>query len=590
MIKRCLFLLSLPRALTLAFLPQLPILHAPATHDRRDRAVGFGLAVEGGCNDPVGRQGASTELQRDKLSDVIVYCRDFREWVPKSKRSQESNIPKKTKMSVVMKFGGSSLANEERIDNVAKLIKDQRTLGTIPRAVVCSAMGQTTDWLLRAGESALLKGRANLDAFSNLHRNAMTRLDLPQNTIKEVNALLEECEDLLRGVSLLEELSPKTLDQLASYGERCTVRIVAARLNQIGVPAQAFDSWDVGIVTDSSFGNAKILSHSDEAIPSAFRKIDPSIVAVVTGFIGRDVEGSITTLGRGGDLTATQLGGALKSDEIQIWKDVDGILTSDPRVVPHAIPVDELSYHEASELAHFGAKVLHPAAISPAMRHNVPVRVKNSYNPAAVGTIIRNEKSESSNSLVTTITYKRDVKLLDIRSTQALGAYGFLSSVFGKFEKHKLSVDVLASSEVSISLTLDKKQTESKVQDLIRDLSIFSDVTVKTNMSILTLIADVDRSSEVLATVFRVFSNSDIKVKMMSQGASKVNISFIVESDCLDKAILELHKCFFEGKCSIPITAGRENCEAELLTEIASFPSKNMPHGSRSDATLSISA
>jgi aspartate kinase len=201
----------------------------------------------------------------------------------------------------------------------------------------------------------------------------------------------------------------------------------------------------------------------------------------------------------------------------------------------------------ASELSYFGASVLHPIAMQPAMMSNVPVRVKNSYNPSAEGTIISNGKSVTR--LVTAITYKRDVKVLDIYSTKMLGAYGFLARVFGDFEKHKLSVDVLASSEVSVSLTLDKKQKIESVRELLDDMSPYADVTLTERRSILTLIADVQRSSEVLATVFQVFAHLGIQVKMMSQGASKVNISFILQDDQLDTAVIELHKCFFEDKC-----------------------------------------
>jgi aspartate kinase len=465
---------------------------------------------------------------------------------------------------VVMKFGGSSLADETRIEHVAQLIKDQRAAGNCPRAVVCSAMGKTTNSLLSAGEFAL-DGRVNVDAIRTLHTTTMKSFDFPQHTMDEVHALLDECQDLLSGVKMIQELSPKSLDQLVSYGERCSVRIVAARLNQLGVPAQAFDSWDVGILTDSTFGDAKLLPTSEDAVRKAFDKIDPSIVAIVTGFIGHDPKGKITTLGRGGsDLTATQLGASLMVDEIQVWKDVDGILSTDPRLVPHAVPVSDVSYEEASELAYFGAQVLHPIAMQPAMRYDVPVRVKNSYNPSAVGTIIRNKKQ--SNPLVTAITFKRDVKLMDIQSTQMLGAYGFLAKVFGEFEKHKLSVDVLASSEVSVSLTLDKKQKNSEIEGLMKDLKSCAEVTLKTGKSILTLIADVERSSEVLATVFRVFATTGIKVKMMSQGASKVNISFIVDNECLDTAIFELHKCFFEENCSVPTSmAFAERNETDIL-------------------------
>lgn len=452
-------------------------------------------------------------------------------------------------MDVVMKFGGSSLADKDRIDHVANLIKNQIEAGYRPRAVVCSAMGKTTNSLLSAGEFAL-EGRVNVDAIRTLHQSTMNHFEYSQHIMDDVNALLDECQDMLNGVRMIQELSPKSLDQLVSYGERCSVRIMAARLNQLGVPAQAFDAWDVGMITDSEFGDAKILAESEDAIRNAFDRIDPNIVSVVTGFIGHDPNKRITTLGRGGsDLTATQIGAALKLDEIQVWKDVDGILTSDPRLVPNAVPVGDVSYEEASELAYFGAQVLHPIAMQPAMKHNVPVRVKNSYNPSAVGTIIRNRKE--TERLVTAITYKRDIKLMDIESTQMLGAYGFLARVFGEFEKHKLSVDVLASSEVSVSLTLDKKQKDAEIDGLMRDLGSCAKVTCHKDRSILTLITDVGRSSEVLATVFRVFSTCGIKVEMMSQGASKVNISFIVKDESLERAILELHKCFFEETCSV---------------------------------------
>jgi len=450
-----------------------------------------------------------------------------------------------------MKFGGSSLADQERIDHVATLIRDQLHAGFRPRAVVCSAMGKTTNNLLSAGDFAL-EGKVNLEAIRTLHVSTMQHFKMNDSVQQEVMALLNECEDMLNGVRMIQELSPKSLDQLVSYGERCSVRIMAARLNQLGVPAQAFDAWDVGIWTDSEFGDAKLLPSSEEAIRKAFDRLDPNLVAVVTGFIGHCPNKRITTLGRGGsDLTATALGAALKLDEIQVWKDVDGILTSDPRLVEKAVPVPSVSYDEASELAYFGAQILHPIAMQPAMKANVPVRVKNSYNPTAVGTLISKDKVHER--LVTAITYKRDIKLVDIESTSMLGAYGFLAKVFGEFEKHKLSVDVLASSEVSVSLTLDKKQKDSEIEGLVEDLASVAAVKVVEHKSILTLITDVQRSSEVLATVFRVFSMQGIKVEMMSQGASKVNISFILDGQDLDKAILQLHKCFFEDKCVVEV-------------------------------------
>lgn len=239
-----------------------------------------------------------------------------------------------------------------------------------------------------------VEGRVCIDAIRTLHTNTMDIFQVPSSTRSEVEALLDECEQMLTGVKMIQELSPKSLDQLVSYGERCSVRIMASRLNQIGVPAQAFDSWDVGVKTDSQFGDARLLSEHEGCVQRAFERIDKGVVAVVTGFIGKDPNGKITTLGRGGsDLTATALGASLGIDEVQVWKDVDGILSTDPRVVASAVPLDQVSFEEASELAYFGAQVLHPIAMQPAMKYNVPVRVKNSYNPEAIGTIIKREKS-----------------------------------------------------------------------------------------------------------------------------------------------------------------------------------------------------
>ena len=266
--------------------------------------------------------------------------------------------------------------------------------------------------------------------------------------------------------------------------------------------------------------------------------------------LGHNKLGRITTLGRGGsDLTATAIGAALKVEEVQVWKDVDGILTADPRLVKTAIPVSHVSYDEASELAYFGAQVLHPIAMQPALKSGIPVRVKNSYNPSAPGSVI--DKVGNPDRLVTAITCKRGVKLMDIKSLQMLGAYGFLGAVFADFEKNRVSVDVLASSEVSISVTLDKKQKDDDVENLMQDLSSFAEVELHQDRAILTLIADIRRSSDVLATVFRSFSAHKIQVEMMSQGASKVNISFIVREDQIDDAILNLHSCFFEDKCDV---------------------------------------
>ena len=472
--------------------------------------------------------------------------------------SDDHDTQSSKKQSFVWKFGGSSLANAERVDHVCHLIKEYGE--TLPRAVVCSAMGKTTNMLLQAGEAALKQGRVDdetMNAICELHKETMDEFEFDERMCQPVLDLLDECRQLLVGVSITQELTLKSRDKLVSYGERCSVRIVSERLRQLNVPSVAIDAWDAGILTDDSFGDANLLPDYEKSISGALSKIgkesmgdyDHDSVFIITGFLGKTADGHITTLGRGGsDLTATAVGAALKSDEIWAWKDVDGVLSADPRRVPHAIPLDYISYEQAQELAVFGAQVLHPIAMQPALKAGIPVRVKNSYNPEATGTVIgkkRDNVSVGSDRLVTAITYQTDVTVLDISSTKMLGTYGFLARVFQAFEKHRLSVDVLASSEVSVSLTLDQKQNPSEIKGLLTTLADCADITRKDGKSILTLIADVDRSSQVLATVFNVFAKEDIHVEMMSQGASKVNISFIVSGDDLQKAMLKLHTCFF---------------------------------------------
>lgn len=478
-----------------------------------------------------------------------------------------------------------------------------------------------------SGQRRLLQQRNNIKHRS--HYLAGTTVQ------QDVDNLWNECNELLKGIRLLQELSPQSTDQLVSYGERCSNRILAARLNQIGIPAQAYDGWEVGVMTvphaaaargtQNHHCDSRLVPDYIDRIRTAFeeRAVDPNVVAIVTGFIakvddentpdtsssssgceqqhdaptkrrgrgtgggGTSLGNKITTLGSGGsDLTATAIGTALSVDEIQIWKDDgDGILTADPQIVPDAFPLTTITFEEATELANFGTQVLHPVAMEPCRMHHIPVRVRNTYNPDAVGTLIYDKDgSEAHNydnhngmdnvksplSLVTAITSKRDVRLLDIRSTHMMGTSRFLSKVFGEFDKHQVSVDVCSTDEVSISLTVDADQKDdesSSMEGLIHDLDADPtiELTVKDGMSILTLIADNEHASDVLATVFEVFSQHQIAVEMMSQGASKVNISFVISTIDLERAIRYLHDCFFGGQCVMEAQQIGEEKEHDVL-------------------------
>eukprot|EP01039_Chlorochromonas_danica_P006131 gene6131-6751_t len=448
---------------------------------------------------------------------------------------------------IVMKFGGSSLASAERITYVAKLIKKHVEQGYRP-IIICSAMGKTTNTLLSSGDFAL-QGQIFVESLRTMHLATAEALQLGPAVAEQINALLTDLEHLLEGIKFIGELTPRTVDTLVSFGERMSVRLVAATLNKLGVPAQAFDSWILGMKTTSEFGNAEVKDESYALLKEKLGRLDGMIVPVITGFIGHEEKGRITTLGRGGsDLTATVVGTAVPVHEIQVWKDVDGIMTADPRLVKNARPVSHVTYEEAAELAFFGAEVLHPISMQPAIRSKIPVRVKNSYNPSAVGTLITASRDKEE-TLVTAITAKSQVQLIDLVSTRMLGQYGFLARVFEIFEACKVSVDVVASSDVSLSLTLDNKQAQrGNLEELLRQLRNIAEVTVLDGRAIISIICNLDRSSEVMAMAFKVMEEMGITIEMLSQGASKVNISLVVKMEHKDALIRALHARFFGDK------------------------------------------
>jgi len=448
---------------------------------------------------------------------------------------------------VVCKFGGSSLANAERLREVTKLVKLQLEASNKPPIVVLSAMGPSTNELLSAGDRALLEGVVDMTSIRNRAYEACEELDLSKEDL--VDPLLLNLDQLLLGVKFIKELSPRTLDYLVSFGERLSVRIFAAHLRQNeGLSARAVDAFDAGFRSNSMFTNAELCDVTQEQVATFFASNLPSdAIAVVTGFIAKDEDGNITTLGRGGsDLTASMIGAALGVTEVQVWKDVDGILSTDPRIVKSAVPVPSVMFEEAAEMAYFGAKVLHPIAMMPAMRSNTPVRVKNSYNPSHPGTVIVRERAVHAENPVTAISVKRGVQLVDIVSTRMLGAYGFLAEVFKLFATHRVSVDMIATSEVSVSLTLEAAKQDSRVLDaLAEDLRQVARVSFSSDHAIVSLVANVKRSSEVLARSMHVLNKANIEVKMISQGASKYNISMIVADAEATRAIELIHKAFF---------------------------------------------
>ncbi|XP_009607338.1 aspartokinase 2, chloroplastic isoform X2 [Nicotiana tabacum] len=462
----------------------------------------------------------------------------------------------------VMKFGGSSVASAERMREVADLIlsfPEERPV------IVLSAMGKTTNNLLLAGEKAVTCGVSNvcdlqeLDFIKDLHFRTIDQLGVEKSTISKH---LLELEQLLNGIAMMKELTPRTRDYLVSFGECMSTRIFTAYLNKLGVKARQYDAFEMGIITTDEFTNADILEATYPAVAKRLSGdwMNNPAIPIVTGFLGKGWRTcAVTTLGRGGsDLTATTIGKALGLREIQVWKDVDGVLTCDPNIYPRAQPVPYLTFDEAAELAYFGAQVLHPQSMRPAREGDIPVRVKNSYNPKAPGTLICRAR-DMSKAVLTSIVLKRNVTMLDIVSTRMLGQFGFLAKllqVFSIFEDLGISVDVVATSEVSISLTLDpsklwsRELIQQELDHVVEELEKIAVVNLLQHRSIISLIGNVQRSSLILEKAFHVLRTNGVNVQMISQGASKVNISLIVNDSEAEQCVRALHKTFFESDLS----------------------------------------
>ncbi|XP_050384383.1 aspartokinase 2, chloroplastic-like isoform X2 [Argentina anserina] len=459
-------------------------------------------------------------------------------------------------LTCVMKFGGSSVASAERMREVADLIL------SFPQerpVIVLSAMGKTTNKLLLAGEKAVSCGVTNVSAIDELsfikelHFRTVEELGVDGSII---SPHLDELEQLLKGIAMMKEMTLRTKDYLVSFGECMSTRLFASYLNKIGVKARQYDAFEMGIITTDDFTNADILEATYPAVAKRLHgdwTCDPAI-PIVTGFLGKGWRScAVTTLGRGGsDLTATTIGKALGLREIQVWKDVDGVLTCDPNIYPRAEPVPYLTFDEAAELAYFGAQVLHPQSMRPAREGDIPVRVKNSYNPKAPGTVITHAR-DMSKAVLTSIVLKRNVTMLDIVSTRMLGQYGFLAKVFTTFEELGISVDVVATSEVSISLTLDpsklwsRELIQQELDHVVEELEKIAVVNLLQRRSIISLIGNVQKSSLILEKAFRVLRTIGVNVQMISQGASKVNISLVVNDNEAEQCVRALHQAFFEG-------------------------------------------
>jgi len=448
---------------------------------------------------------------------------------------------------IVMKFGGTSVGSADRIRAVADLVRARRARRVV---VVVSALGGVTDLLIRGARLALARDAAwEGVAYEVLSRHHSTISALVAGRAQDpllahLDGLVTELRSLYTGVSNLEELTPRTLDAISGIGERASCEIVAAALEASGTPAAALDARRL-VVTDESFGRAQPLMDETGARvrEMVLPIVEKDVVPVVSGFIGATRKGVATTLGRGGsDFSASILGALLPAEEIQIWTDVDGMMTVDPRVVPGAKVIPEVSSAEAAELAYFGAKVLHPATIKPAVERGIPVFILNTLNPSAPGTRIAAAAGDDT-AEPRAIAFKKGITVVLISQPRMLMAYGFLARVFEVFDRNRTPVDLIATSEVSVSLTVDDPETIPAVQ---ADLAALGEVQVLRRMAIVSVVGrGFLRRAGIAARVFQ--SLREVNVVMISFGASDVNVSLVVAEDEAEKAVRLLHREFFEG-------------------------------------------
>jgi aspartate kinase len=462
---------------------------------------------------------------------------------------------------IVMKFGGTSLEDARAMQNVIQIVRHEQARQPL---VVLSAIAGATNTLLRSAELSvegdLREANRLLNDLFDRHITILQNIidDRPtaQQLILSFKHQFEDLRNLCQGIALLGENTPRSLDTLASVGERLSSRIVAESMKLQDLNVEYVDARKF-IITDANFTSATPLFNLIEEKSKEY--VSPFLaqrkIVVTQGFIGATQKGITTTLGRGGsDYSASIIGAVLEAEEIQIWTDVDGILTADPRIAPAAQKLDVISFREASELAYFGAKVLHPSTILPAVKKNIPVVVLNSKRPDSTGTrIVANPPK--SNAAVKSIASKKDITIVNVLSSRMLMAYGFLESIFRVFGKYKTSVDLVSTSEVAVSLTIDDA---TQLESIVTDLEEFADVTVLSDKAILCIVGEQMHSTAGVAVrIFRALN--EINVIMISQGASEINMSLVVEANDVNEAVRRLHREFFEpsatGKVFEPIEA-----------------------------------
>jgi aspartate kinase len=451
-----------------------------------------------------------------------------------------------------MKFGGTSVGSGQRFRQVSDLVRKALADGDVP-VVVLSAMSGVTNALIESAklaekrqlDKALSQSLIVLDKHEELIADLFADEKLRMKITKELDPYFTQINILLQGIAYLGELSKRSLDAISGFGELLSSTIFAHYLNDLGQKAAWLDARKF-MVTDENFGGATPIW--PEIATRAKAVFDPllqeRIIPVTQGYVGATTSGISTTLGRGGsDFSASIIGVVLDALEIQIWTDVDGMMTADPRLVPDASVLSEVSFQEASELAYFGAKILHPLTIKPAVEKKIPVRILNTMHPESRGTLITDSpKIESAYPHIRSIASKKGLTAIFIHSPRMLMSHGFLAKVFDIFARFETPIDLIATSEVSISLTTDKVDALDKIVNALEERG--DEVKLMSDVAIVSVVGQHFRiQSGIAAKIFGALEN--INLIMISSGASDVNVNFVISNEDADKAVKQLHHQLF---------------------------------------------
>ncbi|MFZ6014383.1 MAG: aspartate kinase, partial [Bacteroidota bacterium] len=454
----------------------------------------------------------------------------------------------------ILKFGGSSVATPARIQSVLSILKPYLKSEV---AVVFSAFGGVTDNLIQVSKLALegsAEYKAKLEQLEKRHLDAVRDLigiQKQSSILAQVKIKINELEDVLHGIYLVKERTPRTLDYIMSFGERLSAYIIAEAMKDAGIAAEYLDARQV-IRTDNHFGHAKVdFENTNKLIRDHFKHHDA--VQVITGFIATSESGETTTLGRSGsDYTAAIFAGALNASDLEIWTDVDGMMTADPRMVKKAFTVPQMSYEEAMELSHFGAKVIFPATMQPAMVNRIPIWIKNTFNPGFEGTVIHAESTNGK--LIKGISSMNGISLLNIQGSGLLGVVGVSMRLFATLAREGINVILIsqASSEHSICIAIEsavarqaKAAIEKEFQHEIRSEEI-DEVQAENDLSVVAVVGDgMKHSPGTSGRMFAALGKNGINVAAIAQGSSERNISAVVKQADVAKALNALHEAFF---------------------------------------------